>query len=85
MSLRVKPEQVVRVISKFIKDREEMRHLTSAAVGVASAKAEADEKTAARLESRNEEEQDYWRRMVQVVPEKQVRVLQLYSLRLITD
>ena len=78
LSLRVKPEQVVRVISTFIKDREEMRQLAGTGVGVASAasaKAEADEKMAARLESRNEEEQNYWRRMVQVVPDKQVGLL----------
>ena len=77
LSIRVRPEQVVRVISKFIQDREDMRRLAGAAGGGASAasvKAEADEKAAERLESKNEEEQNYWNRMVQVVPDKQIRV-----------
>jgi len=80
LGLVVKPNDVVKVIKKFVEDRDpdkgthEVKLTGKKVSGATAMAAAAKEAEAARQEKDRREEKDYWDRMGRVLPEKTERV-----------
>ena len=66
--LKVKPDEVVRVVKKFIVDREDQRRDDTAMQLQAATMAE--KAAAAQRQRRRKEERQFWSRIANVVPPK---------------
>jgi len=80
LGLVVKPNDVVKVIKKFVEDRDpdkgthEVKLTGKKVSGATAMAAAAKDAEAARQEKDRREEKDYWDRMGRVLPEKTERV-----------